>query len=253
MAKPPLSKLPPLRTLPDGTVDYFDEVGQAADGVREFWAAGRESLKKKPHFPPGPGGGKDQAVKTLSARRVAGIAWNKETLRVARLFAGRCTETVLNRMLAQAQENGYIVGYTVMTNLFKVPNGKLREKLWQECLAHGWSVLELSRAIRRSCGSLAKVKRSGKTFDPPQSPEHARDFLRQESARFQRVYDALVRPAKGTLASADGLSQLLKQQFLEQKAKAKKDGAAIHALTARERQMLEAARRAMAELSKAVN
>ena len=162
-------------------------LGPNAPQVRQFWQIGAESFRKNPAYSPNDNGVKHQEADALRQRGAAELRWCYETLRVARIFAQRCSRKELERLLEEAKPADYQVGYSVLTTVFQVPTKVMRERLWRRCLDGKLSKAQVKAAKRSLCGNQANSENVGRTPVPPRTRDDALEWLRQEANRFRRM------------------------------------------------------------------
>lgn len=161
-------------------------VARAEHELRKFWTEGAASIAKTPAYPVG-GAAKD--AKQSEADR---LGWNPEKLRMARLFASRCSEAELENLIAQAEAHDYPPAWSTVASVFEVADKAKRRALWRECLRYGWSRRRLEAAKRQAVGSLAKVKGGGRRpqIDEETDPAVAADKLKDSMRSLRVLIDA---------------------------------------------------------------
>jgi hypothetical protein len=172
------------------------QLEQAYRKVRGFWTVGQRSLRA--HATYILDGSKDAEAEQMKSKGTAGITWSAETLRVARRFAERCPNALLERMLREARERRIRVGYVIFATLFEVSDDRVRKLLWRDYLAAGgWSKRQLEAAIRQRNAPRAGRAWAGRTVRKPMNLKDAADRLAQAAATFERLYQAIATWLKG--------------------------------------------------------
>lgn len=166
--------------------DLFGEQAYAAARAKEkanfaevkaellhFWEIGHKSLAKRPHYPFG--------RSNFKAAEAAKLGWNKEKIRQARAFAGRCSKKELEQRIAEARDaDHYAPHWTILVTIYQLTNKAQRLSIWERCLADHPSRQELADRIRgEGLSRDLRATGSGRKWKPPRSPEEAQHRLRQ--------------------------------------------------------------------------
>lgn len=120
----------------------------AEQRVRDFWALGKESLRRHRSFPKGPNTIKQDEAKHFRV--------GAEKLRQARQFALQCDKTELDQRMHQARELAVAPDWLVLREISTLKSPSVRERTWTTALRGGMNHRQILTYIRGE-----RLKRSG--------------------------------------------------------------------------------------------